>query len=69
MTQMVMDPTTVTENSSTQIDLLFTTLPEEFQHVGCDDLGLSDHSLIYGLMKSKVLAKKHTLWNVRCLGS
>ena len=43
MTQMVMDPTTVTENSSTQIDLLFTTLPEEFQHVGCDDLGLSDH--------------------------
>ena len=60
LTQMVNVPTRVTENSSTQIDLLFTTHPDELQHVGCDDPGLSDRSLIYGLLKSKVRAKKHT---------
>ena len=60
LTQMVKVPTRVTVNPSTQIDLLFTTHPDELHHVRCDDPGLRDHSLIYGLLKSKVRAKKHT---------
>lgn len=60
LTQKVKVPTRVTVNPSTQIDLLFTTHPDELHHVRCDDPGLRDHSLIYGLLKSKVRAKKHT---------
>ena len=44
--QLGIGPTRVTENSSTQIDLLSS---EVFQHVDSEDPGLSDHSLIYGL--------------------
>ena len=47
-------PTRVTENSSTQIELLFSTSSEVFQHVDSEDPGLSDHSLIYGLLTCRV---------------
>ena len=61
-------PTRVTENSSTQIDLLFSTSSEVFQHVDSEDPGLSDHSLIYGLLTCRVQGNKQKLRNVRCLG-
>ena len=68
LTQMVNGPTRVTEDSSTQIDLLFTTNMDLFQRVGCEEPGLSDHSLIFGLLTSKVERKRHTFRTVRCLG-
>ena len=61
-------PTRVTENSSTQIDLLFSMSSEVFQHVGSEDPGLSDHSLIYGLLTCRVQGNKQELKKVRCLG-
>ena len=60
-------PTRVTENSSTQIDLLFSTSCEVFQHVGSEDPGLSDHSLIYGMLTCRVQGNKQELRKVRCL--
>ena len=59
-------PTRVTENSFTQIDLLFSTSSEVFEHVDSEDPGLSYHSLIYGLCR--VQGNKQKLRNVRCLG-
>ena len=46
LTQMVNCPTRVTANSSTQIDLPFTTDVELLERVGCEEPGLSDHDLI-----------------------
>ena len=65
---MVNGPTRVTEETSTQIDLLFTTDVELVQKVGCEQPGLSDHSLIYGQLSGKVERKKHAIQTVRCLG-
>ena len=62
-------PTRVTENPSTQIDLLFSMNSEVFQHVDSEDPGLSDHSLIYGLLKCRAQRNKLKLRNVRCLGN
>ena len=39
-----------------------------FQHVDSEDPGLSDHSLIYGLLTYRVQGNKQELRNVRCLG-
>ena len=68
LTQMVNCPTRVTANSSTQIDLLFTTDVELLERVGCEEPGLSDHDLIYGQLTSKVDRKTHTLRTVKCIG-
>ena len=68
LTQMVNCPTRVTANSSTQIDLLFTTDVELIERVGCEEPGLSDHDLIYGQLTSKVDRKTHTLRTVKCIG-
>ena len=68
LTQMVNCPTRVTANSSTQIDFLFTTDEELIVQVGCEELGLSDHDLIYGQLISKIDRKTHTLRTVKCIG-
>ena len=48
LVQMIKGPTRVTESSETQIDLLFTTNADLVDQVGCEEPGLSDHSLIFG---------------------
>ena len=46
--------TRVTEQSETEIDVLFTMDVDGrsiLQHAGVSELGLSDHSLVYGVVK------------------
>jgi hypothetical protein len=53
--QLVSDPTRITANSKTLIDLAFTNKPELINGSGVIHLGISDHSLIYRMSKK-------TLW-------
>ena len=46
LVQMIAGPTRVTQSSKSQIDLLFSSDADLLQSVGCEDPGLSDHSLI-----------------------
>ena len=41
--QLVMEPTRVTDQTETMIDLLFSSHPHLFMKVGCTDLTDSDH--------------------------
>ena len=45
--QLISDPTRITANSKTLIDLAFTNKPELINGSGVIHLGISDHSLIY----------------------
>ena len=42
LTQMIDGPTRITQNSESQIDLIFTTDSGLLNRVGCEELGLSD---------------------------
>ena len=72
LVQMVREPTRVTQTSETQIDLMFTTDGNDngavLDRVGCVELGLSDHSLIYGVVNGCVKRRVNTLRMVRCFG-
>lgn len=50
LTQMVTEPTRVTNNSSSLLDVLITSRPDQFKDVGFLDITLSDHYPIYGVM-------------------
>ena len=69
---MVREPTRVTHTSETQIDLMFTTDGNDngvvLDRVGCVELGLSDHSLIYGVVNGCVKRRVNTLRMVCCFG-
>ena len=45
--QIIEEPTRITSNSQTHIDLVFTNRPEIIIKFGVDHIGLSDHSLVY----------------------
>ena len=66
--QMVREPTRVTQTSRTQIDLMFTTddIGAVLGRVGCLELGLSDHSLIYGVVTGCGKRRVNTMRLVRC---
>ena len=51
LTQLIKEPTRVTEHSSTAIDLIFVNKPHRFISSGVQDFGASDHSLIYAIKK------------------
>lgn len=57
LTQLIKDCTRITDTSSTLLDLIFVTNLEKCFSSGVHALGLSDHSLIYLVRKSK---KVHT---------
>ena len=48
LTQMISEPTRVTANSQTLIDVLFTTTPTSFSALGILPLTGSDHMMIFG---------------------
>ncbi|XP_066019612.1 uncharacterized protein [Pocillopora verrucosa] len=50
--QLIMEPTRSTEYSETLIDLVFTNSHHKVVESGVFDLGLSDHSLVYCVLKS-----------------
>ena len=67
--RMVNSPTRVTERSETQIDLLFTTDADLIKEVGCDELGLSDHNLIFGVLDVKIEKLRQNWRMIRCYRS
>ena len=52
LTQLVTEPTRVTQYSSTLIDLCLTNSPDKISHSGVIDIGIIDHYAIY--LKRKV---------------
>ena len=49
---------------SIMIDLMFTSVPMLLTTFGCEEVALSDHGLIYGMVPGAV--KKQNVWIVRC---
>lgn len=49
--QMIQSATRITENSKSLIDLVFTNVKEKIIEVRLFDPGLSDHSLVYCILK------------------
>ena len=54
---MISEPTRITPNSQTLLDVILTTTPELFGKCGTYDPEISDHRLVYGVMTEKV--RKH----------
>lgn len=52
MSNMIKEPTRVANSSSSLIDVILTTSPRLFITSGGFDLGLSDHKLVYAVMKA-----------------
>ena len=53
LTCVITRPTRITNNSQTLIDVILTNKPELFKDCGVFDVGISDHALVYGLMKER----------------
>ena len=53
-TQLIKDPTRVSEHSSTLIDLAFTTDIGKIADSGVVDCSISDHSLVYVIRRAKI---------------
>ena len=53
LTCLITRPTRIANNSQTLIDVILTNKPELFKDCGVCDIGISDHALIYGLMKER----------------
>ena len=69
LVQMIDGPTRITQNSGTQIDLLYTTQADLLKNAGCEELGLSDHNLIFGVLSDQVVSQRQSLRMIRCLCS
>ena len=54
LSQLITEPTRVTEISSTTIGLLFSTNASQFVQSGCVHTSLSDHHMIYGQKSQEV---------------
>lgn len=63
--QMIKEPTRITENSKTLIDLAFTNKPEIVINSGVVHLGISDHSLIFIQRKFSIPRKEPKIIKTR----
>ena len=54
MANTITEPTRVTNNSASLIDVILTSNPERFALSGTMKLGISDHDLIYTIRKQKI---------------
>ena len=59
------EPTRVTNNPSTLIDVILTTNPELFKNCGVFKPEISDHHMIYSLMGEKVSYHKSKITSFR----
>lgn len=57
--------TRVTNHSRTLLDVILTNMPEEFKECGVWNPGISDHSMVYGLMMEKIGYHKSKLLSFR----
>lgn len=53
MTCVITRPTRITNNTQTLIDVILTNKPELFKNCGVCEVGISDHALVYGLVKER----------------
>lgn len=51
---MISEPTRITPSSSTLLDVILTNTPELFRKCGVYDPAISDHNLVYGIIKENV---------------
>jgi hypothetical protein len=65
LTQVINEPTRITETTSTLIDLILTNKPEYISTVGVLHLGISDHSLLYAVSKFELPKSRPTIKEVR----
>ena len=49
--QLITEPTRITQNTSTLIDVVFTNCPDRIVNSGVKHVGISDHSLVYAYRK------------------
>ena len=63
---MIEGPTRVTQSSGTQIDLLYSSNTDLLRQVGCDELGLSDNSLIYSVLLDQGENHRPTFCIIQC---
>ena len=66
---MISDPTTITMNSHTLLDVIETNSPELFRKCGTFNPNISDHHLIYGILLEKVYKHKPKTIISRCLNN
>ena len=52
LSNMIKEPTRVTNTSTTLIDVIFTSKTRSFLSSGVYDIGISDHCLVYAVMRS-----------------
>ena len=52
LSNLINEPTRVTNTSTTLIDVIFTSKPRSFLSSGVYDIGISDHCLVYAVMRS-----------------
>ena len=65
--QLIKEPTRITSQSQTLIDLAFSNRPEIIIKSGVDHVGMSDHSLIYIHRKISIPRKQPKIINTRRL--
>lgn len=62
---MISEPTRITPNSQTLLDVIMTTSPELFRKCGTYEPGMSDHCLVYGVMTEKICKHKSKIITFR----
>ena len=54
LTQIINNPTRITQSSQSLLDVAITSMPEKIIFSGAVHLGISDHSLIYAIRKINI---------------
>ena len=65
--RMIQEPTRITKNTESTIDLLYTSCPEHFSDTGCAPVAMSDHHMIYGVHMERMQRPQHSFREIRCL--
>ena len=55
---VIREPTRISQNAQTIIDLIITSHPENINTTGVSHLGISDHSLVYANLRMRKVKKK-----------
>lgn len=63
--QLITEPTRVTKNTSTLIDHIYSTMPEYHSYSGVIRCAISDHYMVYTILKSHIKREKKTIKMVK----
>ena len=58
LSQLIDEPTRITMTTSSLIDHIITNTPEKISHSGVIHTGISDHSLVFAIIKIRIMQKK-----------